>query len=103
MVKSTYKVRSVSVSTVKKSSARIAFAWARKNSLQVEPSRLGAGPSPFARKSVRILVAETLMPSLASSPRILTHPHREFSLPICRMSSRISPLTGGLPPVDVPR
>ena len=64
------------------------------------PDRLGAGPIPFARRSVRILVAETRIPSLASSPRILRHPQLGFSLPIRRMNSRTSSLIGGLPPAE---
>ncbi len=91
------------VSTVKKSKARIPFACDLRNSLHVGPDRRGAGPSPFARSRVRILVAETLMPSLASSPRIRMHPHRGFSLPIRRMRSRTSSGIGGLPPADLPR
>jgi hypothetical protein len=46
------------------------------------------------------LVAETQMPSLASSPRILMHPHLGFSLPIRRMRSRTWSVIGGLPPLD---
>jgi hypothetical protein len=84
---------------VKKSSARIPWAWARRNSLQVGPPRRGAGPSPARRSSVRILVADTLMPSLASSPRIRMHPHLGLSLPIRTMSARTSSGIGGLPPV----
>ncbi len=95
---STYSVRSQTVSTVKRSSARIPWAWDLRNSLQVGPSRRGAGPIPFARSRDRIFVAETLMPSLASSPRILIHPHRGFSRPIRRIKSRTSSLIGGLPP-----
>jgi hypothetical protein len=101
MAKSTYRVRSESVSTVKKSNARIPRAWARRNSLQVGPARRGAGPRPFPRSSVRILVAETLMPSLASSPRILRHPYLGLSLPIRTMSSRTSSVIGGLQPTQV--
>jgi hypothetical protein len=78
--------------------SRIPRACDLRNSLHVGPDRRGAGPSPFARRSVRIAVAEILMPSLASSPRILRHPHLEFSLPIRRMSSRTSSSIGGLPP-----
>ena len=63
------------------------WACELRNSPQVGPSRRGAGPSPLARSRVRILVAETRMPSLASSPRILKHPHLGFSLPIRRISS----------------
>jgi hypothetical protein len=43
-------VRSMTVSTVKKSSARIPFGLGPEEpSLQVRPSRRGAGPCPFAR------------------------------------------------------
>ena len=76
---STYTVRGMSVSTVKKSNARIAWACDLRNSVQVGPARRGAGPSPFVRRSVRIVVAETRIPSLRSSPRIRRHPHRGFS------------------------
>src|SRR6266545_1307814 len=55
---------------------------------------------PFARRSVRIFVAEARIPSLASSPRILRHPHPRFSLPIRRMNSRTSLPIGGLPPAE---
>jgi hypothetical protein len=65
-----------------------------------DPTRRGAGPRPLARSSVRIFVAETLMPSLASSPRIRMHPHLGFFLPNRRMSSRTSAAIGGLPPTD---
>jgi hypothetical protein len=59
---------------VKKSVARIPRAWVRRNSAQVGPPHRDAGPSPCRRRSVRIAEAETLMPSLASSPLIRTHP-----------------------------
>ena len=86
---------------MKKSSARIPSACDRRNSLQVGPDLRGAGPRPFPRSNVRIVVAETRMPSLASSPLILTEPHLGFSLPIRRISSRTSPVTGGLPPTGL--
>ena len=57
-------------------------------------------PSPLARRNTRILIAETLTPSSASSPRILRHPHLGFS-PIRGMSARASSLTHGLPPAEV--
>ena len=91
-------MRSQMVSTVKKSVARIPRAWLRRNSAQVGPPRRGAGPSPCRRRSVRIAEAETLMPSLASSPLIRTHPHLGFCFPIQRMRSRTSSAIGGLPP-----
>lgn len=74
---------------------RIPCAWLRRHSPQVGPDRRGAGPSPLRRKSVRIAIAETLIPSLTSSPRIRTHPQRGFSLPIRRISSRTSSPSGG--------
>jgi hypothetical protein len=39
-------VRRSTVSTVKKSQAKIPWAWDRRNSDQLGPSRLGAGPMP---------------------------------------------------------
>jgi hypothetical protein len=85
---------------VKKSAARIPVAWLRKNSAHVGAPRRGAGPSPSRRRSVRIAVAETVIPSLASSPLIRRHPQRGFSRPIRRMRSRTSSAMGGLPPGD---
>ncbi len=46
------------------------YAWARRNSDQLGPRRRGAGPSPDLRKTVAIVVAETLIPSFSSSPSI---------------------------------
>ncbi|HZA40868.1 MAG TPA: hypothetical protein VFA00_09625 [Actinomycetota bacterium] len=67
-----------------------------QDSLQVEPPRRGAGPSPARRSNVRIFVADTLMPSWASSPRILMHPQLGLSLPIPTMRARTSSGIGGL-------
>src|SRR6266511_1055505 len=47
-------------------------ALARRNSDQVGPLRRGAGPSPELRKTVAIVVAETLIPSFSSSPWMRT-------------------------------
>jgi hypothetical protein len=68
---STYRVRSQVVSTVKKSTAKIPWAWVRRNSLHDGPLRRGAGPRPCRRRTVRIAVADTRTPSFSSSPRIL--------------------------------
>jgi hypothetical protein len=57
------------VSTVRKSQARIPAAWWRRNWLHVG-LRLGAGPKPALRSTAAIVAAETLTPSLRSSPRI---------------------------------
>jgi hypothetical protein len=50
--------------------------------------------------SVRMAVAETLTPSLASAPLICRHPHLGFSRPLRRMSSRTSVAIAGRPPAD---
>jgi hypothetical protein len=46
MKNSTYRRRRNTVSTWKKSVARIVLAWASRNARQDCPDRLGAGPSP---------------------------------------------------------
>lgn len=46
MENSTYKRRRNTVSTCKKSVARIVLAWASKNARQDRPDRLGAGSMP---------------------------------------------------------
>jgi hypothetical protein len=63
----------------------------------------GSRAETVDRSSVRIFVAETMMASSASSPRILRHPHLGFSLPIGTMSPRSSSLIDGLPPPDARR
>jgi hypothetical protein len=45
-------------------------AWARRNSDQPGPIRRGAGPRPETRNAVATVVAETLIPSFSSSPRM---------------------------------
>ena len=69
---STYSRRSQTVSTLKKSQARIVSPCARKNERQLSRSRCGAGGTPAAASTVRTSVADTLMPSLRSSPTIRT-------------------------------
>ena len=93
----TYSVRSPAVSTVKKSQAMMPSAWARRNSAQVGPFRLGAGPSRAVRSKVRIVVALTRIPSLRSSPSIRTQPQRGFSRTSRRISARTSGSMGGRP------
>ena len=72
-------------------------ACARRNCVQVGLERLGAGPRPCRRSRVRIVVAPTRMPSLRSSPAILTQPQRGFSLAIRMTRSAASASIGGLP------
>jgi hypothetical protein len=90
-------VLSHTVSTVKKSQAMIPAAWVRRNSDHVGPARRGAGPRPALLTSVLMVVAPTAIPSLRSSPWILTHPQRGFSLARRGMSVRTSQSMGGLP------
>ncbi len=71
MKKSTYRVFSLAVSTVKKSQARIAAACWPRSCLHMGPPGRGAGPRPWRRTIVRMAVAETAVPSFNSSPRIL--------------------------------
>ena len=67
-------------SVVKKSHARIASAWERRNCDQVGPVRRGAGPMPLALRISHTVDAATLAPRPASSPWILRYPHSGFSL-----------------------
>jgi hypothetical protein len=55
---------------LKKSSARIAWAWERRNSAQPGPSRRGAGSILALLRICQTVDAATDMPSLASSPWI---------------------------------
>src|SRR6266511_525116 len=68
MKKSTYNRCSETVSTVKKSTASMLAACARRNARQERPERSPAGPSPAWRSSLRTVVAETSIPSPRSSP-----------------------------------
>jgi hypothetical protein len=56
---------------VKKSHARIASAWERRNSDQAGPVRRGAGSMPALFKISHIVDAATPAPSPAGSPWIL--------------------------------
>lgn len=70
MKNKTESVFSRSVSTVKKSQARMPEACERRNSVHVGPDRRGAGSKPWRSRIVRTVVAETRMPSFSSSPRM---------------------------------
>jgi hypothetical protein len=68
---STYSRFSQTVSTVKKSQARIPAACWRRNARHVLlPARRGAGSRPWRRSVTLIAVAETDTPSRNSSPLI---------------------------------
>jgi hypothetical protein len=79
---------------------RMPLAWDLRNSFHVGPSRRGAGPSPFARSRVRILVAENPDAERSELTPDPDAAHVRFYRPILRMSSRISSGIGGLPPAD---
>jgi hypothetical protein len=65
---STYKRRSDSVSTVKKSQASIVAACWRRNCRQLGPDRRRPGPSWLASRMRLTVVDETRRPSFSSSP-----------------------------------
>ena len=64
---------------MKKSHARIASAWQRRNCDQVGPVRRGAGPMPLILRISHTVDAATLTPRPASSPWIRRYPHSGFS------------------------
>src|ERR1019366_6499525 len=66
-------------STVKKSHARIASAWERRNCDQAGPDRRGAGSIPAFLRISHAVDAATFTPRPASSPWILRYPHSGFS------------------------
>ena len=73
---------------MKKSQARIAPAWERRNCCQVGPvRRSGAGSMPLALRISHTVDAATLTPRPASSPWILRYPHSGFSLASRRTSA----------------
>ena len=70
MTNSTYSRRSQTVSTVKKSQARMPVACRRRNDRKLVGARRGAGSMPWARSTLRIELAEIWQPRRSSSPRI---------------------------------
>jgi hypothetical protein len=58
------------VSTVTKSHARMPDAWARKNSFQLKPARLGAGSIPSRRRISHTVLGAIAIPRPLSSPWI---------------------------------
>jgi hypothetical protein len=59
-----------SVSTVKKSHARMPAAWRRRNARQVGVARRGAGSMPWIRSTRLIELVDTWQPRRSNSPRI---------------------------------
>jgi hypothetical protein len=68
MKNSTYTRRRKTVSTVKKSHAMIPAACWRRNDRQFAAPRRGAGSRPWARRILRIELADTRQPRRNSSP-----------------------------------
>jgi hypothetical protein len=66
---STYMRFSSTVSTCRKSTARIPAAWACRNCRHVGPERRGAGSMPAARRISHTVDGATAMPSFASFRR----------------------------------
>jgi hypothetical protein len=68
MKNSTYRRRRNTVSTWKKSTARIVFAWASRNARQLCPDRLGAGSMPASLRICQTVDAAMVCPRPVSSP-----------------------------------
>jgi hypothetical protein len=66
---------SSTVSTCRKSTARIPVAWACRNCRQVGSVRRGAGSTPAACRISQMVDGATVTSSFASSPWILRCPH----------------------------
>jgi hypothetical protein len=60
MTNSTYNRLRNTVSTVKKSTARIPSAWARRNCRQVRADRIGAGSTPARCRMAQTVLAASL-------------------------------------------
>jgi hypothetical protein len=74
---------------VKKSHARIALAWERRNCDQVGPVCGRPGSMPLALRISQTVDAATLTPRPASSPWILRYPQPGFSRASRRTSARM--------------
>ena len=96
---STYRRFSSTVSTCRKSTARIPAAWACRNCRHVGPERRGAGSMPAARRISHTVDGATAMPSFASSPWIRQCPHSGFSLARRTTRRAIPSAVGGRPGV----
>jgi hypothetical protein len=75
---STYKRRNVTVSTCRKSHAKMPYACVIRNCRHVGDARRGAGPSPAAARIRRIVPASTRYPRPGSSPWMRRYPQRGF-------------------------
>ena len=97
MKTSTYSLFSSTVSTCRKSTARIPAAWAVRNCRHVGPERRGAGSMPAARRISHTVDGAIVTPSFVSSPWMRRCPHSGFSF-ARRTTRRAMPGTvGGRP------
>ena len=93
----TYSLFSSTVSTCRKSTARIPSAWARRNCRQVGPERRGAGSMPAACRIFQTVDGAIVTPSFVSSPWMRRCPHSGFSF-ARRTTRRVMPgPVGGRP------
>ena len=93
----TYSLFSSTVSTCRKSTARIPAAWAARNWRQVGLERRGAGPMPAARRISQTVGGATVTPSFIISPWIRRCPQAGFSF-ARRTTRRAMPGTAGRRP-----
>ena len=94
---STYRRLHSTVSTCRKSTARIPAAWVYRNCRQVRAERRGAGSTPAARRISQTVDGATAMPSFANSPWIRRWPHSGFSRARRGTSRLILGVAGGRP------
>src|SRR3954447_4026201 len=78
MTKNAYSRRRVIVSRWNKSQARIAWAWAHRNSAHDGPARRGEGSMSALCRMVQTVEAPIWWPSPASSPWMRRYPHVGF-------------------------
>ena len=85
------------MSTVKKSQARIVWAWAVRNCCQLGPVRRGAGSTPARCRIFQTVLAAMGYPRRASSPCTRRCPQVGFSAARRPTSKRSSRSIGGRP------
>src|SRR5664279_2626141 len=95
--------RSSTVSTVKKSQARIVCACARQNCRHVGPVLRGAGSRPARCRMFHTVAAATRWPRPRSSPWMRRWPQVGFSRASRSTKARITAGVGGRPPVEARR
>jgi hypothetical protein len=93
----TYRRWSRTVSTWKKSAARIPSACADRNCRQVRSARRGAGSTPARLRSSHTVLGATRYPSCASSPWMRRYPQVGFSAAIRKIRHRSSRGVDGRP------